>query len=171
MALLMLPMMLAPALVGLMYRLVLHEFVGVVPYYLYLYSGDSPAFLGPANAFKTLVTIEVLQWTPFALLILYSAYAGIPMMRERRPPSMARAVGASAPHRPAADAADDRHHLSSSASSIRFRVFDNVYVLTARRRRLHHDDLHLHLRGVFPRSDIGFAVAASLIFLAPSSSC
>ena len=33
MALLMLPMMLAPALVGLMYRLVLQEFVGVVPYY------------------------------------------------------------------------------------------------------------------------------------------
>jgi multiple sugar transport system permease protein len=33
-AFLMLPMMVAPALVGLMYRLILHEFVGPVPYYL-----------------------------------------------------------------------------------------------------------------------------------------
>jgi len=37
-AILMLPMMVAPALVGLMYRLILHEFVGVVPYYFYLFT-------------------------------------------------------------------------------------------------------------------------------------
>ena len=49
MAILMLPMMVAPALVGLMYRLVLHEFVGVVPYYLYLWNGDSPSFLGATH--------------------------------------------------------------------------------------------------------------------------
>ena len=74
-AFLMLPMMVAPALVGLMYRLILHEFVGVVPYYLLEWFNDFPAFLSHGNAFKTLVTIEVLQWTPFALLILYTAYA------------------------------------------------------------------------------------------------
>src|SRR5262245_29551113 len=78
MAILMLPMMVAPALVGLMYRLILHEFVGVIPYYLYLWLGDSPSFLGAQSAFNTLVTIEILQWTPFALLILYTAYAAIP---------------------------------------------------------------------------------------------
>ncbi len=78
MAPLMLPMMLAPALVGLMYRLVLQEFVGVVPYYFYEFLGDSPAFLSPQNAFTTLVVIEVLQWTPFALLILFGAYSAIP---------------------------------------------------------------------------------------------
>ena len=65
--------MVAPALVGLMYRLVLHEFVGIIPYYLYLWMGDSPSFLGAQTAFRTLVTIEILQWTPFALLILLTA--------------------------------------------------------------------------------------------------
>ena len=45
-AILMLPMMVAPALVGLMYRLILHEFVGVIPYYFYLFTNDSPSFLG-----------------------------------------------------------------------------------------------------------------------------
>ena len=32
--------------VGLMYRLILHEFVGVLPYYFYLFFNDSPSFLG-----------------------------------------------------------------------------------------------------------------------------
>ena len=78
MAILMLPMMLAPALVGLMYRLLLQDFVGIVPNVWSQWFGDSPAFLNPGTAFWTLVTIEVLQWTPFALLILYSAYAAVP---------------------------------------------------------------------------------------------
>jgi multiple sugar transport system permease protein len=47
MAILMLPLMVAPALVGLMYRLVLHEFVGPVPYYLWTWFGASFSFLGP----------------------------------------------------------------------------------------------------------------------------
>ena len=63
-------MMAAPSLVGLMYRLILHEFVGVLPYYFYLFFNDSPSFLGPRNAFLTLVAVETLQWTPFGLLIL-----------------------------------------------------------------------------------------------------
>ncbi|MDG2198019.1 MAG: hypothetical protein P8O70_14270 [SAR324 cluster bacterium] len=78
MAVLMALMMVAPALIGLMYRLILHEFVGVVLYYLWEWVGDSPAFLGTENTFLTLVTIEILQWTPFALLILYTAYRSIP---------------------------------------------------------------------------------------------
>src|SRR3984893_9384830 len=95
-AILMLPMMVAPALVGLMYRLILHEFVGVIPYYFYLFTNDSPSFLGPQNAFYTLVVIETLQWTPFALLILYSAYQA----RASRPPSTPPGARRGAPSRP-----------------------------------------------------------------------
>jgi multiple sugar transport system permease protein len=39
---------------------------------------DSRAFLGTETVILTLVTIEILQWTPFALLILYTAYREIP---------------------------------------------------------------------------------------------
>ncbi len=77
-AILMMPMMVAPSLMGLMYRLVLHEFVGPVPFYLWEWFGNSPAFLGGKNLFYTLSVIEVLQWTPFALLLFYVAYVGIP---------------------------------------------------------------------------------------------
>ena len=78
MAPLMLPLMVAPAMVGLMYRLVLHEFVGPVPYYLDIWFGNSPAFLDVDNAFWTLVVVETLQWTPFAFLLFYMAYQAIP---------------------------------------------------------------------------------------------
>ena len=78
MAPLMLPLMVAPAMVGLMYRLVLHEFAGPVPYYLWMWFGDSPAFLDADNAFRTLVVIETLQWTPFAFLLFHTAYSAIP---------------------------------------------------------------------------------------------
>ncbi len=77
-AVIMMPMMVAPAMVGLMYRLVLHEFVGPLPYYFYIWFGDSPSFLGSDNIFTTLVIIETLQWTPFAFLLCYVAYRGIP---------------------------------------------------------------------------------------------
>lgn len=77
-AVLTLPMMIAPAMMGLMYRLMLHEFVGPLPHYLFLWFGSSPAFLSPAWAFWTIAAIEVLQWTPFTLLLFHLAYASIP---------------------------------------------------------------------------------------------
>lgn len=77
-AILTLPMMVAPAMMGLMYRLVLHEFVGPLPHYLFAWFGTSPAFLAPGNVFWTVVAIEVLQWTPFALLLLHLAFEAIP---------------------------------------------------------------------------------------------
>ncbi|MBV9243338.1 MAG: sugar ABC transporter permease, partial [Methylobacteriaceae bacterium] len=130
MAILMLPMMVAPALVGLMYRLILHEFAGVVPYYLYLFFGDSPSFLGAQNAFWTLVVVETLQWTPFALLILYSAYAAIPL--EVREAAAIDGAGVWATlrridlpwMRPTVLVVAFIRFIDS------FRVFDNVYVLT-----------------------------------------
>ena len=77
-AVLTLPMMVAPAMMGLMYRLLLHEFVGPVPHYLFAWFGGSPAFLSPAWVFWTVATVEVLQWTPFALLLFHLAYGAIP---------------------------------------------------------------------------------------------
>ncbi|WP_448952992.1 carbohydrate ABC transporter permease [Labrys neptuniae] len=166
MAPLMLPMMLAPALVGLMYRLVLQEFVGVIPYYFVLFTGDSPAFLDPGNAFTTLVTIEVLQWTPFALLILHSAYQAVPLdikeaaaidgagyfrlLRWIELPYMAPTIAITFFFR----------FIDS------FRVFDNVYVLTGSGSGGSTTTISIYIYEAFFRgSNIGVAVAASLILL------
>jgi len=77
MSLLILPIMLAPSLVGLMYRLVLHEFVGPLPHYMMLWFGSSPSFLTPGTVFWTVSVIEILQWTPFAFLLFHVAYHAI----------------------------------------------------------------------------------------------
>ena len=169
MAILMLPMMVAPALVGLMYRLILHEFVGVIPYYLYLWLGDSPSFLGAQSAFNTLVTIEILQWTPFALLILYTAYAAIPSsIREAAAldgvtglksvryidlPMLMPAIGVT--------------YFIRFIDS--FRVFDNVYTLVGPGAGGSTTTMSIYIyRAFFRVGDIGLAVAASMLLLVAS---
>jgi multiple sugar transport system permease protein len=169
MAIMMLPMMVAPSLVGLMYRLILHEFVGPVPYYLTRWFGDSPSFLGHGNAFWTLLAVEVLQWTPFALLILYSAYASIsPDIRE-------------------AAALDDATEIKrlmhidlplmlptiGVAAFIRFidsfRVFDHIYTLVGPGAGGATTSMSIYIyQAFFKTSDIGVAVAASMIVLVGS---
>jgi multiple sugar transport system permease protein len=166
MAPLLLPMMVAPALVGLMYRLVLHEFVGAVPYYFVLLTGDSPSFLGPENAFWTLTGIETLQWTPFALLILYTAYQSIPTdVREAAsldgpgPWQMLRLIELPL-MRPALVAVGFIRFIDS------FRVFDNIYTLTGSGAGGDTTSISIYIyEAFFHRNDIGVAVAASMILL------
>ena len=69
-AIIMLPLMVAPALVGLMYRLVLHEFVGPVPFYLWAWFGNAPAFLNVANAFWTLTVVENAAMDAFRVSVV-----------------------------------------------------------------------------------------------------
>ncbi|RDJ06727.1 carbohydrate ABC transporter permease [Rhizobium grahamii] len=169
MAPLMLPLMVAPAMVGLMYRLVLHEFAGPVPYYLFLWFGDSPAFLDVTNAFRTLVVVETLQWTPFAFLLFYMAYGAIPLdVREAAAldgapwykilwwielPLMAPTL--------------------VIAFFIRFidgfRVFDNVYALTGSGAGGSTTSLSIYIyQAFFKQGAIGKAVAASVVLFIAS---
>ena len=168
MAPLMLPLMVAPAMIGLMYRLVLHEFVGPVPYYLYLWFGDSPSFLNADNAFWTLVVVETLQWTPFALLLFYTAYQAIPTdVRE------ASAIdGASARRILMAIELPLMRPTLIFTFFIRFidgfRVFDNVYTLTGSGPGGSTTSLPIYIyEAFFKQGAIGKAIAASVIlFLA-----
>ncbi|MDP1730744.1 MAG: sugar ABC transporter permease [Devosia sp.] len=168
MAPLMLPLMVAPAMIGLMYRLVLHEFVGPVPYYLYMWFGDSPAFLNVDNAFWTLAVVETLQWTPFAFLLFYMAYQAVPT-------DVRQAA--------AIDGAGSLQVLTTIdlplmaptiviAFFVRFidgfRVFDNVYTLTGSGAGGSTASLSIYIyQAFFKQGAIGKAVAASvLLFLA-----
>jgi multiple sugar transport system permease protein len=78
MTLLLLPMMISPALLGIMFRLMLNEFVGTVAYYLEAVGLPGAKLLGPQYIFNTLVVIDVIQWTSFVFLILYAAIQTIP---------------------------------------------------------------------------------------------
>lgn len=169
MAPLMLPLMVAPAMVGLMYRLVLHEFVGPVPHYLYAWFGDSPAFLNVENAFWTLSVVETLQWTPFAFLLFYMAYQAIPGdVRE------AAAIDGASPWqilttidlplmRPTIVVAFFVRFIDG------FRVFDNVYTLTGSGAGGSTTSLSIYIyQAFFKQGAIGKAVAASVVLLVAS---
>lgn len=168
MAWLMLPLMVAPAMVGLMYRLVLHEFVGPVPYYLYQWFGNSPSFLNAENDFWTLCVIETLQWTPFAFLLFHMAYQAVP--QEVRQAAQIDGAG------PWALLWTIELPLMVPtlvvAFFIRFidgfRVFDNVYTLTGSGPGGSTTSLPIYIyEAFFKQGAIGKAVAASVVlFLA-----
>lgn len=163
-AVLIMPMIIAPAMMGLMYRLVLHEFVGSLPHYLYAWFNWSPAFLSRENVFLTVFTIETLQWTPFAFLLFYMAYQAIPSdMRE------AAAVDGTRPWR-----MFWYIELPQMAPTIAvgffirfidgFRVFDNIFVLTGSGAGGATTSLSIYIYLSFFRSgDIGKALAASVV--------
>lgn len=167
MAVLMMPMVIAPSMMGLMYRLVLHEFVGPLPYYLYEFFGQSPAFLSPKRAFATLVVIETLQWTPFTLLLFYTAYSAIPAdIREAARVDGTRGLRLFT-------------HIELPALlptlliafAIRFidgfRVFDNIYVLIGSGAGGSSTSLSIYIYTAFFKSaDIGKALAASVLLFA-----
>ena len=163
-AVLIVPMIVAPAMMGLMYRLVLHEFAGPVPHYLYSWFGWSPAFLGPANVFMTVVAAETLQWTPFAFLLFLTAYQSIPdEMRE------AAAVDGARPWE-----IFRRVELPLMLPTVfvalfirfidGFRVFDNIYTLVGSGPGGSTTSMSIYIYESFlRRGEIGKAMAAAIL--------
>lgn len=158
------PMIVAPAMIGLMYRLVLHEFVGPLPYYLELWFGSSPSFLNNENVFLTVFSIETLQWTPFAFLLFFTAYEAIPTeMRE------VAAVDGTRPWR-MFWYIELPQMLPTLAIALfvrfidGFRVFDSIFVLVGAGAGGSTTSMSIYIYEAFFRSgEIGKALAASIL--------
>ena len=165
---LMLPMMVAPALMGVMYRLILNEFTGLVPAYLELL-GFTGAFLSAGSIQYTVVAIEVLQWTPFAFLILLTARQSLSYEMEE-----AAAVDGATGF-----AYNTLVVLPSIVPSIvlvtiirfidSFRVFDHIFVLTGGGPGNSTTSLSIYIYKLFfQQSQLGQAVALSVMLLIAS---
>jgi len=163
-AVLMMPMMVAPSMMGLMYRLVLHEFVGPVPFYWEMWFGSSPSFLGPDSVFTTIVLIELMQWTPFTLLLFFMAYEGI-----GRDMCEAAAVDGTRPWRMFWwIEAPQLLPTLLIALLVRFidgfRVFDNIYVLMGSGPGGSTMSMSIYIyESFFKAAQIGKALAASMV--------
>ncbi len=72
-----LPIMIAPALMGLMFRLALNGDTGVIPAVLRSL-GMQVSLFDPHAVAALLVVLEVVQWTPFTFLIIYSGLQALP---------------------------------------------------------------------------------------------
>jgi multiple sugar transport system permease protein len=73
-----LPMVLPPIVVGIMWRIMYHPSLGIVNYFLRLIGLDRAWLAEPNLALFSLVAVDVWQWTPFLLLMFLAGYAAIP---------------------------------------------------------------------------------------------
>jgi len=89
---LILPMMLPPVIVGLIWRMQLNKFFGFINYFLASFGIDSPDWLGvPEWALPSVIFVDIWQWTPFVFLILLAGLQSLP----REPIEAAQIDGAS----------------------------------------------------------------------------
>ena len=76
---LMLPMMLPPVAVALMWRILLHPDLGIVNYLLSQAGLPAlPWLASPETALATVIFVDVWQWTPFMFLLLYAGLLSLP---------------------------------------------------------------------------------------------
>jgi multiple sugar transport system permease protein len=165
---LMLPMMISPALMGVMYRLILNEFTGVIPAYLALL-GYPINFLGRNNVYMTVIGIEVLQWTSFAFLILLTARQGISGELEEAA-AVDGATGARFNLRVVLPVMVPTIIIVAFIRFIdSFRVFDHIYVLTGGGPGNRTTSLSIYIYKLFFNQNfLGEAVAVSIMLLVAS---
>lgn len=75
--LMLLPIMVAPALLGIMFRLLLNGDIGAIPALLDSV-GLSVSLFSPDSVVPLLIVLDVLQWTPFTFLIIYAGLQSFP---------------------------------------------------------------------------------------------
>jgi multiple sugar transport system permease protein len=74
-----LPMLITPVVVGVMWRALLNPDWGLVNWVIAQFGFDPPNWLGSVEmAMKTLVLVDVWQWTPFVCIILYARLQSLP---------------------------------------------------------------------------------------------
>jgi multiple sugar transport system permease protein len=79
--LLLIPMMIAPVAVGLMFRLLLQGDFGMLTYYLRatgLLAQNAAVLSHPDLVFAAIVAIDVWQWTPFVTLVMLAGLMSLP---------------------------------------------------------------------------------------------
>ena len=131
--LLLVPMMLAPVAVGLIWRLLLQGDFGMVTHYLRtlgILSQASAVFSSPSLVMPTIIAIDVWQWTPFVTLIILAGLMSLP-----RSPFEAATMDGAGPWRQFVDIMVPLlRPIIALVLMLRgidaFKEFDKVYIMT-----------------------------------------
>ena len=76
---LVLPMLITPIVVGVMWRALLNPDWGLVNWVIEQFGLEPPNWLGSIGmAMKTLIMVDVWQWTPFVFIIVYARLQALP---------------------------------------------------------------------------------------------
>ncbi|MCP4306151.1 MAG: sugar ABC transporter permease [bacterium] len=76
--LLLMPIMIAPALIGVMFSLLLNDNIGAIPELAFELFGNQISLFDPDWTVQLLVVLDILQWTPFTFLIMYANLQSVP---------------------------------------------------------------------------------------------
>jgi len=76
-SLMLVPIMIAPSLMAVMFRLILNENIGVIPGILHKI-GLSYSIFDQKNVFTSLIILDVIEFTAFTFLLSYSALQNMP---------------------------------------------------------------------------------------------
>lgn len=163
--LLLLPIMIAPALLGVMFRLLLNGDIGALPALLDGV-GWSVSLFSPDSVVPLLVVLDVLQWTPFTFLIIYAGLQSLP--KELLEASAMDGAGyfralfsvVVPVLKPVLFAAVFLRAIDA------LRTFDVIYVLTAGGPGTTTTTLSIYIyKTAFEAGDFGKAAAAALVVL------
>ena len=166
-SLFLLPMMLTPIIVGIMWRLLLNYDVGLVNAIVQSIGLERHAFLGqPRTAVLSIILVDSWQWTPFMVLLLYSGLSSIP----QEPIEAARIDGASSPRvfvHVVLPALRNTIALSLLIRSMDvLREYDKVFTMTYGGPGTATETVSFYIYRVgFKMFDIGYAAAGSYILL------
>lgn len=169
-SMILIPIMIAPSLMAVMYRLILNENIGIIPGFLQKFGWDISIF-DQKYVFFTLVTLDAIQYTSFAFLLVYAALQNIP-----------QEIYESA----AIDGARYRQVIARITIPIlrpalaiivmlrlidSFRTFDTIYILTGGGPGTSTQTIGIYIyKTAFITGDFGLASAASVtlvLLLAP----
>lgn len=78
MSCLILPMVITPTIISLIWKLMLNTEYGVLNFILSQFGLGKINWLGPKEAFWSLILVDVWEWTPFIALILYAGLQALP---------------------------------------------------------------------------------------------
>lgn len=78
-SILMLPMVVTPVIVGLVWKLMLNSEHGVINWLLAKIISAPPVWLGPKMSFTSVILVDIWQWTPFVALIILSGLSSLPV--------------------------------------------------------------------------------------------
>lgn len=162
---LLVPIMVAPALLGVMFRLLLNGDIGLVPAALRSVGLDVSLF-APNTVVPLLVLLDILQWTPFAFLVMYAGLQSFPT----EVLEAAQVDGAGRLRTLRSIVAPIMKPIIFAAVFLRLidalRTFDVIYVLTAGGPGTKTTTMSIYIyKTAFESGQFGLAAAASTIVM------
>lgn len=170
-SLIIVPMVVTPVSIGLTWRMMFSDQIGVINFVLESVGLPRPLWIeSPETALLSVILVDIWEWTPFMFLILLAGLRSLPAS----PFESARVDGASALQRFVYLTLPMMRPLIAVAVILRavdaLRIFDQVFIMTRGGPVQATDLLSLFLyRTGFKHSNIGYAAALSWVLLLVSS--